>query len=420
MGKTKLQLEGQEYLEDSLKNAESIIKKQVMSFVRLLSGKIILRYPDVDKSSLEKLVFMNFTIPVSEDFDYLFKYYNKTEKEFYDKNLKTADLIFNNNINERNQIIYLNNIIKKINEHQENYEDVFTISAKNRYNENDEEKHYSLNTIFSKFLQKLVIFTHLPIDETQELSDLAIHYYNLFQTDVVSALSQFMSGNQQMAFDKIEGEMSDRNLNRGSVTKEDKLIIRNSIDEMKLSLTNTINKYKKEAKNELKDCSSAMVDLIFKLLPEEYQDQKELLDVIIDTNINERLGSILEKESEKLSNNLNEKNTDIIENELYKEKRYKKLDEYKQDLNDLDNVYQDVIHEICIAYDIPEDDQNAKRVKIAIMSEEFNSPKSIFKKFSEQVKSENKRNLNFTIIDMHNSYNQNANSVSSDKNYGKK
>ena len=164
MEKTQLQLEGQDYLRENLETTKVIMEKQVMSFGRLLSGKIITRYPNVNKESLGKLFLNSFTAPVCEEFDYLFRYYNKNETEFYDKNLKTADLVFNNKLSERNQAIYLNNIIKKVNEREENYEEVFSTSAKNRYDEEDKEQHPSLNAIFSKFVQKLIVSTHLPVE----------------------------------------------------------------------------------------------------------------------------------------------------------------------------------------------------------------------------------------------------------------
>lgn len=420
MEKTQLQLEGQDYLRENLETTKVIMEKQVMSFGRLLSGKIITRYPNINKESLVKLFLNSFTAPVCEEFDYLFRYYNKNETEFYDKNLKTADLVFNNKLSERNRIIYLNNVVKKINEREENYEEVFSTSAKNRYDEEDKEKHPSLNVIFSKFVQKLIVSTHLPVEQSQDLYDLAIHYYNLFQMDVASALSQFLSGNKQMAISKIEEEMDVRNLKDGTLTKEDRLAVQNSIDSMKKSLTDIVDKNKKEAKEELKECSSAMVDLIFRLLPAEYQEQKELLDIIVDTNINERLGTLLETEAEKLSDNLNSKNKDMLENELYEEKRYKNIPEHEQDLDVLDTVYQDVIHEICIAYDIPEDDQNAKRVKVVILSDEGNSPKSVFKKFENQVKLENRRELNSNIVKLYNQIKQKKNTAIQSENYGKK
>ena len=211
-----------------------------------------------------------------------------------------------------------------------------------------------------------------------------------------------------MAISRIEEEMAARNLSDGIISKEDRLTVKNYIDSMNKTLANIVDKNKKEAKDEIKECSSAVVDLIFRLLPEKYQGLEPLLDT----------------EAAKLFSNLNLINKDMLENELYKEKRYENIPDYEQDLDVLDNVYQAAIrnvnYQICIAYDIPEDEENAKRVKILISSDEGNSLKNVFKKFEKQVKLENRRELNSNIVKLYNQINQKKNTAVQSENYGKK
>lgn len=405
MEETKLEVECQEKIIDGLKNTKLIMEKQVLSFGRLFMGKVLEKYKSIDSTRLNELLLKDFTTPVCVEFDYLFQYYKNQELEFYNKNLKTADLIFNTLKDKRMQTIYLENIIKKMNEKEEDIQDVFTTSAKNKLNENDKQQHPSLNVVFTRFVQKLINTSHLPIEQSEQLYNLAVRYYNLFQMDVASALGQLFSGNKDLVISKIEEEMDIRQIRKGkrsAISEKETTILNKSLKIMEKMLENTINHQKRIAKEDLKDCSKSLVDLFFKILPEKYQDQRELIDIIIDTNINERLGKLLDKETEKLTFNLNYMNKDIIENELYEEKRYQKIEDYQCDLDLINVVYQDVLHEICIAYNIAEDDQNTKRLKVVLLSEAANSPKMIFNNYIMNVKKENRQNLNVITLEMHN------------------
>lgn len=404
MEKTKLQLDETNAILRRLENTKVIVEKQTAAFQRLLLGKISEEYKEIDQERLQGLITRNFTSLVCDELDYLFKNYEEQELAFYDKNLKTADLIFNTLSDKRTQRIYLENLIKKINQKEDDISDVFTVSAKNKFEENETDKYLSLNEIFDNFTSGLVHISHIPSEELGELCQMAIHYYNLFQADMVSALEKFLNENKEQAIIKMETIMDKKEIGNGktsAMSKLEKSITTNSIRAMEQLLEKTINKNKESSLKELKICSSSMVDLIFKFLPSEYHDQKELLEVIVDTNINERLGKLLETETKKLVINLNSKNQDIVENELYEEKRYKQHEEYQADLGLVGVVYQSVLHEISIAYDIPEEDQNSKRLKLVVLSE-CDSTKSVFKKYFEQVKLENQQNLNAVVVEMHN------------------
>ena len=78
---------------------------------------------------------------------------------------------------------------------------------------------------------------------------------------------------------------------------------------------------------------------------------------------------------------------------MYEEKRYKNIDEYECEFDLVNKVYQDVLHEIRIAYDIPEDDIKSKKIDMIILSE-TNSTKMVLQKLINMINYENKKNLN--------------------------
>lgn len=157
---------------------------------------------------------------------------------------------------------------------------------------------------------------------------------------------------------------------------------------------------KKIAIHELNNCSWSIIDLIFKSLPEEYKDQKELLEIILNTNINQRLGEILNSEADALKNNLNEKNLDIVKNEFYDDKSYKNILEYTSELSVITKAYKDVLHEIVIAYDIPEDDPNLKRLNLLIHGE-THSTVEVFKKLFARINYQNENDIYKIKKEMH-------------------
>lgn len=405
MEETKLEEKYQEELLKNLETTKKIMEKQVSSFGRLLMGKITENYEVLDKELLAEVLLKYFTTPVCLEIDNLFKLYQKQELEFYSKNFKTVDLIFNTLKDKRTQTIYLENIIKKINEKEEDIRDIFIVSAKDKLDSENKGKSPNLNAIYERFVQKLINTSNLSVDESEELYDLANRYYKLFKIDISSALEQLFSNNKKMAITKIENEINLKQIRKektSSLSEMEKSITNEYLDLMERMLEKTILEQKSIAKEELENCSNSLVSLFFKILPPKYQNQKELIDIIIDTNINERLGKLLDKEAEKLSSNLSYQNKDIIENEFFEEKKYQKIEDYQCDLGLINGVYQDVLHEICIAYNIKEDDQNTKRLKVVLLSEVAHSPKEVFTNFCDKTKKENKKNLSKIILEMHN------------------
>ena len=256
--------------------------------------------------------------------------------------------------------------------------------------------------IFGKSIQKILNSINLSKEKQEELVKIAFHYYQLYQSDIASTIEQYLDSNKKTSIDGIEEEMDKQRL-RGNktsaVARIEKELADNSKKVIDSLLEESIKNNKKKSREELKICSSSIIGIIFKSLPEEYKKQQALLEVIVDTNINERLGKILDESTDDLSQKLKAKNHDIIENEFYEEKRYKNIKPYEIDLNQIDKVYQDVLHEITIAYDIPTTNNNLKRLNLVILSES-NSTKNVFKNSINHIRAENEVNLSQVLGEM--------------------
>lgn len=426
MEKTQLELIINEYILKKLNEAKATVQRQTHTFGNLLLAKISENFKSLDKGGVQRLYVRTFATRITEEIDAIFNKYEIEELDFYNKNLKTADLIFNTLDDRRIQRIYLGNLIKKINQKSEDVNNIFNQAT--RIDMNSRDKFLSINTMLEEFGNSLASNSKLSMDEVGDLKILINHYFNIYKKDFLTVIGNFLENIKNFSVSKIEEEMDNKHVISGktsAVSKMERSIINNSLKVMDQKLEKNINIHKEEALVELKECSSSIVDLIFKKLPSEYQDQKGLLEIIVDTNINERLGKLLNIELKKLASNLSEKNENIIENELYEEKRYNDIKDYVCDFDLIDKVYQDILHEICIAYDIPEPGKNSinfvqqirlaynmpeleekrlemqsKRLSLIILYES-DSTKKVFKNVIDKIHVDNLKNLKNIIVDMH-------------------
>lgn len=394
-----------EQILKSVEDTKENIKGQTHRLERILKQRIKEEFSIIDIENLEEIFNIVFTSGVLDEIDSLFRYYQETEMEFYTKNLNTVKLIFDTVKVRRTQIIYLNNSIKKINEKEILIDDIFTESFRNKYKDIEDLRvinHLSINQMFDRLVGKLGRNPRLSIGDIENMHTLVKHYYELYKDGVLNTIKSFLEDNQALAVAKIEAEMDKRETINGktsTIVKLERAITNNSINVMYESLINIVDLNKKKTKNELKTSASTVVELIFRLLPEEYQEQKGLLDVIVDTSINERLRKLVDIETEKLQNTLKSQNEDRIGNELYEEKRYKIIKDYECDFSSVEEAYKVVLHEIIITYDIPEEERLIKRMMLGLLGE-CNSTKNVLEKMIDNIKRENARKLEAVCANM--------------------
>ena len=397
MEQTILKVLTENQIKENNKSAKKIFIGQTLRLQKLFAGKISEMY-SIDEEKINQILKIEFSDKALGLIDNLFSYFEKDESDFYSKNMNTVDLIFNTLKDNRTKVIYLDNIIKKINEKKETVKEILEQIPK----EDESISEENLRMIFSKSIQKILNSINLSKEKQEEFVKIAFHYYQLYQSDIASTIEQYLDSNKKTSIDGIEEEMDKQRL-RGNktsaVARIEKEIANNSKKVIDSLLEESIKNNKKKSREELKICSSSIIGIIFKSLPEEYQKQQALLEVIVDTNINERLGKILDEATDDLSQKLKAKNHDIIGNEFYEEKRYKNIKPYEIDLDQIDKVYQDVLHEITIAYDIPTTNNSLKRLNLVILSES-NSTKNVFKNSINHIRAENEVNLSQVLGEM--------------------
>lgn len=397
MEQTILKILTEDQIKENNKSAKKIFIGQTLRLQKLFAGKISEMY-SIDEEKIDQILKIEFSDKALGLIDNLFSYFERDESDFYSKNMNTVDLIFNTLKDNRTKVIYLDNIIKKINEKKENVKEILEQIPK----EDESISEENLQMIFSKSIQKILNSINLSKEKQEELVKIAFHYYQLYQSDIASTIEQYLDSNKKTSIDGIEEEMDKQRL-RGNktsaVARIEKELANNSKKVIDSLLEESIINNKKKSREELKICSSSIIDIIFKSLPEEYKQQQALLEVIVDTNINERLGKILDESTDDLSQKLKAKNHDVIENEFYEEKRYKNIKPYEIDLDQIDKVYQDVLHEITIAYDIPTTNNSLKRLNLVILSES-NSTKNVFKNSINHIRAENEVNLSQVLGEM--------------------
>lgn len=397
MEQTILKILTEEQIKENNTSAKKIFIGQTLRLQKLFAGKISEMY-SIDEEKINQILKIEFSDKALGLIDNLFSYFERDESDFYSKNMNTVDLIFNTLKDNRTKVIYLDNIIKKINEKKETVKEILEQIPK----EDESISEENLQMIFSKSIQKILNSINLSKEKQEELVKIAFHYYQLYQSDIASTIEQYLDSNKKTSIDGIEEEMDKQRL-RGNktsaVARIERELANNSKKVIDSLLEESIKNNKKKSREELKICSSSIIGIIFKSLPEEYKKQQALLEVIVDTNINERLGKILDEATDDLSQKLKAKNHDIIENEFYEEKRYKNIKPYEIDLNQIDKVYQDVLHEITIAYDIPTTNNSLKRLNLVILSES-NSTKNVFKNSINHIRAENEVNLSQVLGEM--------------------
>jgi len=429
--KTELGIHVLEQIVKNLDEAETYIQSSTSSLSNILINRVIAENFKIANKDGVNALFNDAFSKINDEISNLFKYYRKNELEFYSNHLNTADMIFNSRNEIRIQRIYLDNLMKKIDQKQDEKSDlVFTESVKGRLENKENQSNIDyhapgIDKIFEDLINKLIGGSeNLDSVGSNRLKNLMQRYYELYRGEVVQAIRKLLDTNKSDSIAEIEDVIGKRGIRDGktrAVAIVERMIINDSRKIMDEKLDTLIQKHREKALEKLKENSASCVDVIFRVLPESIQSQRGLLEIILDTNINEKLANLLDEELVRLTQYLKDKNQDTIVNELYEEKRYKNLGEFEFNLNLVDRVYRDVLHEIKISYDIqpdaedmmvlseirksynipePEVDYNSSKRLNLTLNLEANSTRNVFTNLCENIKNDNERSLRETILDM--------------------
>lgn len=388
----------EEEVHSSLKHKHNNTVKVVMHQTELFLSKIIkiisMTIKKLDSTTIKDNLKISFVSELEKIYKQLFLQLHQQEMKFYLEKILSCEQILNSKTKNVYKIKYITALILKINEKEINDLDIFNKQIENNLN---------MNEVFSKFIDEVIQQGDIEESVAYDLKGLCNRSYNTFKHDVTATIENYLKNNQLNIINVINDELTERGLLDGKMSlilEKEKQITNYASNVIQNRLNINVETNKKIAIHELNNCSWSIIDLIFKSLPEEYKDQKELLEIILNTNINQRLGEILNSEADALKNNLNEKNLDIVKNEFYDDKSYKNILEYTSELSVITKAYKDVLHEIVIAYDIPEDDPNLKRLNLLIHGE-THSTVEVFKKLFARINYQNENDIYKIKKEMH-------------------
>ncbi len=376
---------------------KDIIKKQIVLLEKFITSKAITISSKIDSSSFEEIIHSLLGEPLDEK---LIKYtdgYEKEELKYYSKVMETVSLIFSSSADNTRQLIYLENIMKKIDKRVNNFTKEIEASEKTS---DIKEREEEINKLFQALIDRAEANYHLDLEEVEDLTEIIDQYREKLISDFKIDINSTNKFDKKVVEDIIEREIYDKDLRKGKTRQQfeyEKKLVEETLKTSNKLLDKSILKHKEKFMGQLDQSATKLVDMIFEVLPKEYKDQRQLLEVILDTDIKERLTSLAEKETKTEKSILSAKNENILENELYDEKRYKNFPKYEFDSSCIDKVYEDILKEVRNAYLLPDEGILAIKLNFRIKTESTFT-KEAFDEMLSGIKKDNGDNL-YAVID---------------------
>ena len=378
-----------ENFKESCVAKTKILKKFVLE-------KLATMVDDSKKEEIVEYTSEKYLKQIEKNLSLIFEDIDKSEKEFYANYMKTIDLIFKAESKNRMKVIYLENIIKKIENKELNSDSIISMKKSSENSDSDNSiPDKSVNEIFNEMIQDITKKYSLTPEQVADFKTKVIHYKDIYEQHLEEDLDKYFKHNKKCVITGIITEMDSQKLREGKTREqflEEKKLADTAKNKSKELLDKIVSKNQNIALNRLEICSANMINLIFKLLPDEYKNQRQLLEIIIDTAINERVGNIIKEECKTLTRVLDGENKEIIQDEIYDEKRHNESEDYGFSEEIIDDVYKGIIQEIRIAYDIDKDSIESKKLDFSV-SIEANSTKKVFTALVNDIIGENKVNI---------------------------
>ena len=377
---------------------KKVMEKQIVLLEKFISSRAAVLSSRIDKQSLNEMIHSMVTEPISKMLSVSVDEYENAELQYYAKVMQTVELVLLSGADKTRQLIYLENVIKKANIRSAN----FSEQLENSENEGCKKTEEKINDLFGSLLEKIKNNYRLSLDEVDDLSEIADRYKEKFINDFKSDLNNMNKFDREANEEIIVREIYSNDLRKGKTKQqfqyEQQFIIQANKAAAK-RLDCSIEKNKGKFIGKLDKSATDLIDLIFDVLPKEYESQRLLLEVILDTDIKERLTSLANEEIKTEKSILTSKNENVLENELYEEKRYKRFPTYEFDSECIDNVYQNILKEVKDAYLLPDDGMLATKLNYRIKAESENTKKA-FGEMISNIKEENNTSVCAIINDL--------------------
>lgn len=378
---------------------KTIIKKQIILLQNFISSKAITISSKIDKESFEEIINSLLGEPLNKKLNTYTDDYENEELKYYSKVMETVSLIFSSSADNTRQLIYLENIIKKIDKRANNFTKEIESSEKV---DDIKDREEEVNKLFQNLINRAKVNYNLDLEEVEDLAEIVDKYREKFISDFKIDIGGTNKANRKIIEDIIEREIYNKDLRKGKTRQQfeyEKKLVEGALKTSNKLLDKSILKHKDKFIGQLDQSATKLVDLIFEVLPKEYEDQRQLLEVILDTDIKERLTSLAEKETKTERAMLSAKNENILENELYDEKRYKNFPKYEFESGCINKVYEDILKEVRDAYLLPNEGFLATKLNFRIKIESANT-KDAFDDMLSNIKKDNANNLCAVIDDL--------------------
>ena len=232
-----------ENFKESCVAKTKILKKFVLE-------KLATMVDDSKKEEIVEYTSEKYLKPIEKNLSLIFEDIDKSEKEFYANYMKTIDLIFKAESKNRMKVIYLENIIKKIENKELNSDSIISMKKSSENSDSDNSiPDKSVNEIFNEMIQDITKKYSLTPEQVADFKTKVIHYKDIYEQHLEEDLDKYFKHNKKCVITGIITEMDGQKLREGKTREqflEEKKLADTAKNKSKELLDEIVNsKYKK-------------------------------------------------------------------------------------------------------------------------------------------------------------------------------
>ena len=196
---------------------KEIIKKQIVLLQNFISSKAITISSKIDKESFEEIINSLLGEPLNEKLSTYTDDYENEELKYYSKVMETVSLIFSSSADNTRQLIYLENIIKKIDKRANNFTKKIESSEKV---DDIKDREEEVNKLFQNLINRAKVNYNLDLEEVEDLAEIVDKYREKFISDFKIDIGGTNKANRKIIEDIIEREIYNKDLRKGKTRQQ--------------------------------------------------------------------------------------------------------------------------------------------------------------------------------------------------------
>ena len=203
-----------ENFKESCVAKTKILKKFVLE-------KLATMVDDSKKEEIVEYTSEKYLKPIEKNLSLIFEDIDKSEKEFYANYMKTIDLIFKAESKNRMKVIYLENIIKKIENKELNSDSIISMKKSSENSDSDNSiPDKSVNEIFNEMIQDITKKYSLTPEQVADFKTKVIHYKDIYEQHLEEDLDKYFKHNKKCVITGIITEMDGQKLREGKTREQ--------------------------------------------------------------------------------------------------------------------------------------------------------------------------------------------------------